>query len=514
VTASHSIFRAVQSVLFWRILPTCLLHTASLLLEPSLDSYLRNRPGRRRFNTFSTVASPIFRFFSETFGSSSLLPLENQCDNKCKTGPVLSRPFAFLPRELHTTITRIHQWLPADLLDIISRFSSKADEQAVVYSVTLLTLLIGAVLIYLANIRRHTSTARSNQTSKTPAEQYPRSSKSRSMSWSSRFGGWSGRFSPFSRNYSPSSAHVTDSDFSYITSDDLARNNVPSSGVSTPLSASGADDILIIKNRKVSYPIHFPANSIDSGEVTIGVLRIEAAKALGVKDARRVKLFYKGRSLKDDKLQARDAGFRSNLESEILCVMGEIGTESSYPDEQESADGAEDDSGDSSDSDDGSMQPSTNHSRKKRRNRRGKKKSKSTGANTPQQATSHSGHLPSRPSEYLPMPNAPHRPSSAPPTPAGPPVPASNDPLEQLTALSNHFHNTLLPLCEAFIAHPPTDKSKRDFEHKKLTETVLAQILLKLDAVETGGLEEARLKRKELVKESQGWLNRLDEVIK
>ena len=110
------------------------------------------------------------------------------------------------------------------------------------------------------------------------------------------------------------------------------------------------------------------------------------------------------------------------------------------------------------------------------------------------------------PNSHLPPPRS--HPSAAPA--AAPP----STPLGQLSAVAHTFRADLLPQCLAFEAHPPTDTSKREFEHRRLTETVLAQVLLKLDAVETDGDAEARKMRKELVKECQGVLGRLDEAVK
>lgn len=324
------------------------------------------------------------------------------------------------------------------------------------------------------------------------------------MSWASRFTDWSGKFSPFGRN--TQSSQVSDADFSYITSEDLERH------VKTEPNDANAD-ILIVKHQKVHYPIKFQENTIDEGYLTIGVLRISVAKKLGVKDPRSIKLLYKGRYLKDDKRLARDEGFRSGQQSEILAVVGESPDGLMLDGEAQQQGAASEDE----DEEDGDDMPSTsNQSSKKRRNRRGGKKKK-RGPPSPAPDGMGSGlPLQSQRAEYLPTPSVslPVPQTSRSQSRASSVSPLPKTPLEQLQLISDRFHHEYLPVCKEFERAPPKESSKRDFEHKRLTESILAQVVLKLDGVEVGGDQEARALRKSLVKESQDWLTKLDEMNK
>jgi len=300
------------------------------------------------------------------------------------------------------------------------------------------------------------------------------------MSWSSRFGSWGGRFSPFGRG--GQSAEVTDKDFEYITSADLASHAASNARASSQQSPS-EHDILILKHRKVSYPIHFPAYSIERDQLTIGELRIQAAKKMAVTDPRRIKLFYRGRNLKDDTRTAGEEGLRSN--AEILCVVGEPVPTTLLQED-----------GDSEDEDEMIDEGATEAKPKRKRNRKtgNKRKGKKSGTASASDAT---------PSDST---------ASLPPQSKPPPAPLT--PLQKLDAIASFLHTNLVPQCVQFISSPPSDPTKRDYEHKRLGETILAQVLLKLDAIETDGQEDARARRKELVKEANAMLAKLDEAVK
>jgi hypothetical protein len=329
-------------------------------------------------------------------------------------------------------------------------------------------------------------------------------------SWASRFGAWGGRFSPFGRASTAARAgEVGEGDYSYITSEDIARgaDGGGGGGAGRPERET---DALLLKHRSVSYPVHFPAYSVDDGELTVGKVRAAAAKKLGLPEAEaaRVKLFYRGRNLKDDARAARAEGLRSADQPEILVVVGSAAQAAAQQAQRPPVRGAEeiedddgdDDEGDDDDGDDADGKPG-----RKKRNR--KKKSKRSKKAAPAPADD-ARRAP-------PNPDATFAPVAAPiaPSPSSGGAAAPQTALQRLDAITSSFRAAILPACERFLASPPPEAERRAAEHRRLTETVLAQVLLKLDAVDTEGDEEARGRRKELVREAQGLLGRLDGVV-
>ncbi|KAI9812201.1 MAG: hypothetical protein M1827_004867 [Pycnora praestabilis] len=313
-------------------------------------------------------------------------------------------------------------------------------------------------------------------------------------SWGRRIGGWGGRFSPFAGGSNGYPPQVTDDDFSYITHDDLAahqRTFDPHTATRPSPRASLGPDIIILRHKKATYPLHFPAYSIDDGVLTVGALRAQAAKEAGADDVRRVKLVYKGRALKDDLRPCREEGLK--VESEVFCVVSDpvVDAESSSESDNDEL---------------GMPLPEDGSAPSKRKRVRNKKKksgkrsggSSSTGTSTPN----------------LAPPIDPFQASgtSRPTTPSVPPPQAPKTALEKLAEISSQFHTKFVPQCVQYASNPPSDPSKMDFEHKKLSEMILAQVLLKLDAVETEGDPDARQMRKDLVKETQAILSKLDAI--
>lgn len=311
-----------------------------------------------------------------------------------------------------------------------------------------------------------------------------------SNTWSSRLGSL-GRFSPFGGRGDPA-PKVQDSDFSYITPDelDVDTSRAPP-GEHRPKKDT---DVLVFKYQRTSYPVHFAAYAIDDGDLTVSAAREAVAKKIGI-DPRRIRLFWKGKKLDDNRRTLYTEGLRSRDQADILTILGDA-----VDDEEDGSD-----SGDGEDAGSGSQRTAGGKKKRKNRKRKSKKSTDSdSGASTPV-------------AEHLPIPSGTHplhreTNASAAQRAPSPNANVANTPQAKLQALVDKLRNELVPLCEEYIRHPPAEKEKRNFEHKKLTETILAQVVLKTDAVETEGNEDARAMRKGLVREAQEWFNRLDEA--
>ena len=370
-------------------------------------------------------------------------------------------------------------------------------------------------------------------------------------SWRSYLGG---RYSPFYSQHGPTSRPtVTEDDYHYLGPEDIVDppRDPHSSHLSRHTSRQDADnpdvpDILVLKHRGTTYPLHFPAYSIGEGVLRVGQLRRYAADKTGTADPRRIKLLYKGKQLKDDAVACREEGLKQN--SELMCVVSEVPVTNRRDTSESSADESDlvggDRDGPRVDVDGtiiGGPAP-----KKRSGQRSGSKKvprpsdrddryygGGDHGPST-HSARSSAPHLPSgnhapapspiprekeRDQSYRPPPPAPAHESkrASPPQPSSSPKPPQNGPkgpMDKLEEVASKFHTEFLPKCVQFTNNPPRDVKTREQEYMKLSESILAQIIFKLDEVETEGNEEARNRRRALVKETQAVLNGLDAVQK
>lgn len=223
------------------------------------------------------------------------------------------------------------------------------------------------------------------------------------------------------------------------------------------LDDGSAPDVLNLRHKGSLVPLQFPAYAISDASLTVGEVRRAAARLLHVDSVAAVKLLYKGRQLRDDAVACKHEKLKQN--SELLCVVSEENSDDllSEPEAQESI-------------------------RRKRKGHRGGKKKGKTKDET----------------DSSPAPVQRTAPS----------------PADALLQVQDNFVTNLLPCIEAFLTAPPDEPKARDLEYKKLSEVTLAQVLIKLDGVETGGNEELRAKRREIIKLAQGWLNKLDSLHK
>lgn len=328
------------------------------------------------------------------------------------------------------------------------------------------------------------------------------------MSWGNPLSGFWRR----SPNYA-TAPQVSDEDFSYITPDYIvdppAMAPPQHGGQYAGNAADNEPDIIRLRHRGTIYPLHFPAFAIDDGALNIAALRQAAAAKVGANNPNRVRLLYKGNLLKDDSRPCKAEGLKQH--SEVLCVVSEVdaNTPSDHSDRDSGQlsdsrvrpDSSSSRIGGDEDGDSGSASKSRKKSKSK--NKKKNKGKKSTEGNPP------------RDDFLAPPTSVPSRPSSSGGSAYMPP-PSPNiknlGALEQVSALLGYLKQEIVPLCDEYVADPPSDPKKREFEHKKLSETILAQIMLKADGIVPDGDATIRNARKALIKEAQANLDRLDQV--
>lgn len=406
---------------------------------------------------------------------------------------------------LASNITSVLSGLPAALQtywDIISDRASDANQyvqSTTGLSPTVLYTTVGAILLLGAI---PAVTARNGQGNRKPGRMR-------------RYGFSRGGLSPFSSTLGEDGVpSVTDEDFSYITSADLEdpgldipRRYIPHTRIIDHYSHSAPspaytrhipeDDVMLIKHQGITYPEHFPAYSIGDGQLLVRDVRERVKIILDLTDseAKRVKLYYKGRRLRNPDKPVREYGVKNN--SEVLMVLAEPshGSDSESSEEVVVVGGRR--------SRRSGQAESPRVGRSGGWDERSPRESGSqVGRDAPTDGTGRRGTSKVR----TESPSGSN--FSAASAPAGVP----GGPLEKLNEIANHFNSKLLPLCMEFVAKPPVDPKKRDEEHRKLSETVMQQVILKLDAVETSGEEGARARRKELVKHVQAVLKEVDDA--
>lgn len=331
---------------------------------------------------------------------------------------------------------------------------------------------------------------------------------------------------------------VTEEDFSYITTEDLdsPRYTQRYDYTRSPPSAVPGisryeeppeDDTLNIVYKNAVYPEGFPAYSIGDGKLLVSDVKERVKLILGISDRHgRIRLYYKGRRLRDDDKPVREYGAKHN--SEITVTISERESESSSDVGSDeivivNRDGRE-------------VRDEPEPSKKHRKKRRGRTREE-RGARSPQSPQESASDVGLRVPTEDPRKRAASRVRSHSPSAesgfsaasgvsaisaisggsiarATPASVAPGGPIEKLDQIAANFNNTLLPLCREFAAHPPSDPKKRQEEHLKLSETILQQVLLKFDDIETGGDAAVRARRKDMVKQCQDILKTLDEAVK
>lgn len=350
---------------------------------------------------------------------------------------------------------------------------------------------------------------------------------------------------------------MTSEDYSYITSRDIEDHGIDFSQpyVGSPLDDDlyshsapdfqrPEDDVLLLKHQGVTYPEHFPAYSIGDGKLLVSDLRerVRIILDLSERQAKRLKLYYKGRRLKKGDMPVCEYGVKNN--SEILLVLGEPNRGSGSETGEEVVVVGQDDRnryqfsqsnsprvGRSSGwgDHDGLQTNLTVPVDDSRRRASSRVRTRSPAPPVSPRIGRSSGWEDRSPRAggsqaglEVPVDDSRRRAPSqvrtrSPPRAVSPPktfdkgpVGKPGGPIEKVNALAAEFDTTWLPRCVEFIERTPADPKKREEEHRKISEMVLQTIIFKADEIDVTSEEGARAMRKDFITKVLGILREVD----
>ena len=239
--------------------------------------------------------------------------------------------------------------------------------------------------------------------------------------------------------------------------------------------ASEPSYMISLRHRGLIYPLYFAKSGIDAGLLTIGMVRIAAASELKASDPSHLRLLYKGKLLKNDRMSCKLEGIKHR--SELLCVVSE-------PEGNESSAG------------DSEHEPESRYTAKT---------------------------IPSKPrarrrSIRTPRHNSPIRDTPEADTFQFETSPLSPEdvnfkllpPMEQVNRIAEDFDTYLVPLGNEFVRAPPTEENKRQSEYRAVSERILETVMLRVDGVDARGDPNVRIARKNLILRAQSLLNDLE----
>ncbi|PLB33104.1 BAG family molecular chaperone regulator [Aspergillus candidus] len=304
--------------------------------------------------------------------------------------------------------------------------------------------------------------------------------------------------------------YISPDDYSYISPDEAGTRYERTRYAADSASDDDGDnqpDTLLLKHRKNTYELHFPAYAISDGTLTVGQLRKRAAEVTRTRDPNRIVLLYKGEILHKDAVPCCAEGLKQD--SEVLCVVSEVEMGEGTPsgsDVDVAVGGSKTAGGVANDGAEQQQQQQQQQTRTRNRNRN--KNKKKLAKKDKEKGKKDTTTVPTEPARPAPTTTTGSS-TMPPPSPNLKNYPTARD---QVEALRDYLRRELVPPCEAYARSPPTEEKARVFENRKLSETILAQVILKADGIEPSGDAETRTARKALINEAQAALGLLDRV--